>query len=476
MQRKFLMVAPWAVVVGFSLGACGQQVGVVAGGQPGALGSTEDLTVKPYLGVEEVVQKFQLSEDQQPGPLSVAEVDARMAVLPRLDAIVPSAKQQFMGKLALDPGLALGDPTAQREVIDLRSYDVGIRDQGAEGLCTAFAAVAAVENMTNRIFQKPLNLSERAHWRNYREYSALSSLQAATRYAMVPESVWPYASSAPKSDLTVAKTARIRDWQELALDHLEVIKSLRAGYPVVIAMGVNRSLMNPSAGGIVRAGAASGDAGHAIAIVGAIIDQRVPGGGYYVIKNSWGLDYGDMGYAYVAFDYCESTYCYVWKVDEVGFFKDGVEVSSNDAPRPSVDPVQPVPSVDPADPVPSNVPVVPPAPVSPEISVNDFAIQARAMDLYVRRGSSSQGFYLSIVAAPEILKLVQSVEYWTSNAYRQQGYFKAVSGSSAATSVDPRTFDSMFYPATNSGWTTFPATVKMRDGRSFEVPGTVVHL
>ena len=472
MDGKYWSAARWAGLVAFALGGCGPQESVVSDRHSLHATFSGDMTKDHFLGVEEVVQKFQLSGDQQPGPLTDSEVDARLAALPRLDEIVPTGKQQFMQKLDLSHDLSLGDADAQREVIDLRVYDVGMRDQGAEGLCTAFAAVAAVENMTNRVFHKPFDLSERAHWRNYREYSALSSLEAAQRYAMVPESVWPYSSSAPKADLATAKTARLRDWQELDLDHLEVIKSLREGYPVVIAMGVNRSLMNPSSGGIVRAGAASGGAGHAISIVGAIIDQHVPGGGYYVIKNSWGSDYGDKGYAYVAFDYCEYTYCYVWKVDEVALFTDGKEVSSKDVPKPGVDPAPPVPTLAPVDPVPSVSPVVP---VVPEISAKDFVLITRTMDLYGRRGNSNQGFYLSLAASAEVLSQVAAVEYWTSSAYRQQGYFRVVSGSDSAISVDSGTFDSMFYPASSGGWKTFPAKVTLRDGRKVEIPGAMVN-
>ncbi|NBQ52218.1 MAG: hypothetical protein EBU49_01370 [Proteobacteria bacterium] len=97
------------------------------------------------------------------------------------------------------------------------------------------------------------------------------------------------------------------------------------------------------------------------------------------------------------------------------------------------------------------------------------------MDLYAKRGNSSQGFYLSLDATAEVLSQVAAVEYWTSNAYRQQGYFRVVSGSIAAISVDSGTFDSMFYPASHGGWKTFPAMVTLRDGRKIEIPGATVN-
>ena len=143
MDGNYWSAARWAGLVAFALGGCGPQ-GAVVGGRPTSVAAfSGDMTKDHFLGVEEVVQKFQLSGDQQPGPLTDSEVDARLAALPRLDEIVPTGKQQFMQKLDLSHDLSLGDADAQREVIDLRVYDVGMRDQGAEGLCTAFAAVAS---------------------------------------------------------------------------------------------------------------------------------------------------------------------------------------------------------------------------------------------------------------------------------------------------------------------------------------------
>ena len=445
-----------------SMSACGPQVENLSG-VPLAANAASDGNARAFLGVEDVVQKFLLAPSDTGGQFTDAQIESRLATMPRLDEMVPAGRPQFMSPLDATGNLQLDERDVQREVIDLRAFDAGIRDQGSEGLCTAFAAVAAVENLVHHHFKQPLNLSERAHWRNYREYSADSSLAAARKYFMIPEDVWPYNRASPVTDPARAKTARIRDYGEIETDHVAVIDSLRHGFPVVIAMGVTRSLMDPADGGIVRAGRAMGGAGHAITIVGAIIDQRVPGGGYYIIKNSWGSDYGDKGYAYVAFDYCEMTYCYVWKVNEVGVFKDGLEVSSLDAP------VDVVPSVPPVTPV---TPVTPAPPVRPAVSEKDFRLVARSMELYGRR--QDRGFYLSIVATPEVLRQVAAVEYWASNSYRRQGYFKITSGAQNATEIDARAFDSMFYPATYDGWKTLPAAVTLRDGRKLEIPGAQV--
>lgn len=43
--------------------------------------------------------------------------------------------------------------------------------------------------------------------------------------------------------------------------------------------------------------------GHSVALVGFKKSALFPGGGYFIIRNSWGKDWGDEGYAYMPFDY-----------------------------------------------------------------------------------------------------------------------------------------------------------------------------
>jgi hypothetical protein len=43
--------------------------------------------------------------------------------------------------------------------------------------------------------------------------------------------------------------------------------------------------------------------GHSIALVGYRKLAGYPGGGYFIIRNSWGTDYGNQGYGYISFAY-----------------------------------------------------------------------------------------------------------------------------------------------------------------------------
>lgn len=50
--------------------------------------------------------------------------------------------------------------------------------------------------------------------------------------------------------------------------------------------------------------------GHCVVIPGYLANEklpagapRAPGGGYFICKNSWGTDFGDLGYAYLPVDW-----------------------------------------------------------------------------------------------------------------------------------------------------------------------------
>ena len=126
MDAKFFGTARWVAMMALILGAlgagltaCGQQVEVAGGQKNLAPGSSEDIGIDHFLGVEEVVQKFQLVEGQQPGALTDAEIEMSLRGLPQLDDIVPAGKQRLMAKLSLSSELHLDAADVNREVIDL---------------------------------------------------------------------------------------------------------------------------------------------------------------------------------------------------------------------------------------------------------------------------------------------------------------------------------------------------------------------
>ncbi len=90
--------------------------------------------------------------------------------------------------------------------------------------------------------------------------------------------------------------------------------------PAVVSLEVGSAFDSPGADGYV-ADRVSGSRGlHAVHVVGYVQNRDLPqgipvadGGGYFVVKNSWGRNYGDGGFSYVPY-----TYMKLYAVDVVG--------------------------------------------------------------------------------------------------------------------------------------------------------------
>jgi Papain family cysteine protease len=91
---------------------------------------------------------------------------------------------------------------------------------------------------------------------------------------------------------------------------------LASGQPVIASLDVHPGFGNPNAGtadrGYVTDFTDHSRGGHIVLIVGFVPDASATfapavaggtGGGFFVIRNSWGCDYGDGGYAYVPVSY-----------------------------------------------------------------------------------------------------------------------------------------------------------------------------
>lgn len=73
-----------------------------------------------------------------------------------------------------------------------------------------------------------------------------------------------------------------------------ILKLLAINGPVAVAMR-GKTWQN-YVGGVIQFHC-EGDLSHAVQIVGYNLTAKVP---YYIVRNSWGEDFGDNGYLYVA--------------------------------------------------------------------------------------------------------------------------------------------------------------------------------
>lgn len=347
-------------------------------------------------------------EDQFMSKSTLSDIEA---------SLIPSAQMRHdESRLIIDsPMMQLaGEDFDNRAITDLRQFDTPVKNQGSRPWCTAFATIASVESIGRRDFGIAMDLSEIHHFKSYQVLQTPPSLNAGKSIGFIDESLWPYyGSKTPGADSKIR--AKLITSKKIQLTLSDVVKSIQEKNPVVINLDVNASFMRPKSGGIVIPGGA-GKGGHAIALTGVVIDNRVDGGGYFVLKNSWGTGWGDKGYGYVPFSYCKYSYCYAWSLSTIRSNDD------NGSPRekiPAVSPeANPVPAPTPS-PVPAPVPAPTPSPApAPAPSNHDQTVMISAADFQLSsseksyRGLLGAKFHvLQVSADPSILKQVKSVTY-----------------------------------------------------------------
>jgi len=372
-------------------------------------------------------------------------------------SLIPAGKfsreQQSLLINSVELGLAAAGEDA-REETDLRSFDTPIRNQGSRPWCTAFATIGAIENLARRFFDQSLDLSEIHHFKSYGVYQTAPSLNAAKTIGLIDESLWPYYGNKQQGSDSKIR-AKLQGSRKIQLSLTDVVQSIREGQPLVINLDVNGSFMNPKQGGIIVPGGYS-RGGHAIALTGVVLDNRVGGGGYFIIKNSWGQTWGDNGYGYIPFSYCNYSYCSAWSISDVEVRDDDGRLRDKKpgilplpAPTPKPD-VQPKP--------------VEPAPLDDSINSESFKLITQLKDY---RGLFGSYFYtLTLSGSAGDLNQISSVIYQV-DGYRN---FTSLATDSAST-VLSRDIASRSYKIWPGQIDHAAATVQLKNGRQLQIRG-----
>lgn len=197
---------------------------------------------------------------------------------------------------------------------DLSAKDAPVVNQW-NGTCTAHGLAGVMENFIGNI-----DLSERHIWSGYKQYSCEAAIKAwENGKCVTTEKAWPHDSTKGKAGYTKPENCNtyLKKTTYIGDDIQAAINSLDKGHPVYIGMNVTESMMNCDA--TISPKSKKVEGGHALAIVGYYLDNRVLGGGYFKVKNSWGTDCGDSGYQYVPFYHCQrdDLYCILWTIDDV---------------------------------------------------------------------------------------------------------------------------------------------------------------
>jgi hypothetical protein len=199
--------------------------------------------------------------------------------------------------------------------VDLRKYCTPVGDQRQTSRCSAFAWTHATEMSRNILQQPPTRLSPtytmyefqqmQGDARDYRyawkggdgTNSGPEPGQLLAQNGTCRQELWPDDSPQPatREDKLAADAQQFRldgaPWP-IALE--DVRKVLSAGSPVHVSMNTGNSFSQVGRDGLFNAAEPpSGQHGrHAMLIVGYT-------GNFYIVKNSWGTDWGDQGYCYI---------------------------------------------------------------------------------------------------------------------------------------------------------------------------------
>lgn len=218
-------------------------------------------------------------------------------------------------------------------MVDLRSRLLPVGDQGRRGTCVAFAATAAHEYLRD----EGIHLSvEFLHWSaKQRDGFGLSeegtTLEAAVaalaEAGQPPEIMWPYddtrdqraASYCPSDEVVKdASCRRVLRGTALGLVSTIVQTVLAAGTPVLLGLRLFSTWHYLEADDAkIRQPPPELQplGGHAVLVVG-FGELSTEVGRHFLIRNSWGADWGQNGYAFLPYDYVDAHAIAIWQLSE----------------------------------------------------------------------------------------------------------------------------------------------------------------
>jgi hypothetical protein len=200
--------------------------------------------------------------------------------------------------------------------VDLRPHLTEVEDQGDLGSCTANALAGAVEYLEKRIANNAERVSRLFIYWNERDLegetnqdhgAAISDgIKALKERGVCSEEVWPYDVGSvfdePHDEaFGDAEPHTIDEAHRVKVELHDMRHCLAEGYPFVFGLEIFKAFEDIGESGEVAAPDPRHDescGGHAMLCVGYSDEDEV-----FVVRNSWGPDWGDQGYCYIPYGY-----------------------------------------------------------------------------------------------------------------------------------------------------------------------------
>jgi C1A family cysteine protease len=244
-----------------------------------------------------------------------------------------SIEEDWTFKNAIDADILAG-PAALPPSVDLREDWWGIGDQADHGACVGFATADSLLRwhfVKKNLLPKNKRLSVRFVWMASKEMdefdgtpstfleapgtSLKSALNITRRYGCVAESMLPFEPiklfhGPPKTFFADASKLKIANYFNLRkpTDDWEATKNnwrtwLATTGPIITALGVDATWDNADKTNgnldVYKPDTVRG--GHAIALVGYTSDR-------FIVRNSWGVGWGDKGFGYASDEYAKAAF------------------------------------------------------------------------------------------------------------------------------------------------------------------------
>jgi hypothetical protein len=210
--------------------------------------------------------------------------------------------------------------------VDLRARWWEINDQGTTGACVGFAAAYGLlrwQYVKKRLITTGQRPSARFIWMANKETDDITNypttfieksgtqtklaLRVAQKYGCVLDEYLPM--NGPLSGLSqanfynMAAQMRITAYYNLGANHYYWKLWLAYQGPILTRLGVDRTWDRASYtnGHLETYLPDTVSGGHAVCIVGYTKD-------YFIVRNSWGTNWGDRGFAYASMDYAKAAF------------------------------------------------------------------------------------------------------------------------------------------------------------------------